>query len=145
VTFAGAGCGGSLEGSVEVGLGDMRSGKARLVAQRFDLEFLALLMPRSGLGVRNGILDADLSLDGSFASPHASGSLKLSGAEARATEMLETFHDAQVEHSDPEPIARTPVDGALASRTPTLRSHQAASPLSEATNASALLGRRNAA
>lgn len=45
-------------------------------------------------------------------------------------------HHAQVERPDPEPIACASENCALAPGTPTLRRHQAASPLSEATNAS---------
>ncbi|HKA90700.1 MAG TPA: translocation/assembly module TamB domain-containing protein, partial [Haliangiales bacterium] len=89
------GTGGTLEATVELSPGDARSGRARVKAERFDLGFLAALEP-SGLGIRKGVLDADLELDGGLARPAARGSARISGGELRVAEVLEQLHAAEV-------------------------------------------------
>ncbi len=89
------GTGGTLEATVEVDRRDARTGRARVQAKRFDLAFLVALEP-PGLGIRQGVLDADLELDGSLARPAARGSAKITGGELRVAEVLEQLHAAEL-------------------------------------------------
>lgn len=94
---AAQGGGGSFQTDVQVNLGNVRDGKVRMKANRFDLSFLALFATERGLKVTKGLLDADVSLDGTYAQHHAQGSLKLAGGDLRLAQELGTFHEVSLE------------------------------------------------
>lgn len=84
--------GGTLAADLAVDFATQEAARVTVRATRFDLGFLAFQDTTSALGVGAGVLDADLKVNGA----RLDGWAHLTGGRVRATELLETFHDADL-------------------------------------------------
>jgi autotransporter translocation and assembly factor TamB len=89
--------GGTLEGDANVDTANPRIGKARLQAKRFDLRFLSLMEAATGFGVRKGMLEADVNLEGTATGRAASGRLAIRDGEVRVSELVSVLRDLSLD------------------------------------------------
>jgi hypothetical protein len=89
--------GGSLRGELRADVHDLRNGKLAVKASRFDLAFLALFATQRGLKVSGGVVDADVSVETSAGRRTPQGWIKLAKGDMRVTDVLATFHDANLD------------------------------------------------